>query len=219
MLQITNLTKKYHRGEHEVCAVDNLNLHVKQGEFVHIIGHSGSGKSTLLSLTAGLLTPDSGEIRIAGEAFSSLPAEKRAVFRNRHIGVVPQMPTLLASLNIFDNVALPWYLAKRDGDVSGRVYYLLEELGIRNLAESMPHTLSGGEIRRALIARALMMEPELLLADEPTSDLDPERTTEVMQLFQQINKNGTTLLVVTHELDTLSYGDRVLELAGGKFKE
>ena len=121
MLQITNLTKKYHRGEHEVCAVDNLNL--------------------------------------------------------------------------------------------------LEELGIRNLAESMPHTLSGGEIRRALIARALMMEPELLLADEPTSDLDPERTAEVMQLFQQINKNGTTLLVVTHELDTLSYGDRVLELAGGKFKE
>ena len=217
MLEINGLTKKYKRGEQIVPAVCDLSMTVADGEFVHIVGHSGSGKSTLLSLIAGLLTPDAGEIKIAAAPFSTLTDEERAVFRNHNIGVIPQMPTLLAALNVFDNVALPWYLAKKDGDVAGRVWYLLDELGIRDLATALPHTLSGGEIRRVLIARALRMEPKLILADEPTSDLDPTRTKEVMELFQRINRQGTTLVVVTHETDTLSYGDRVLELSGGKF--
>lgn len=218
MLEITGLTKKYQRGEHLIAALEDVDLTLKDGEFLHIIGHSGSGKSTLLSLIAGLLTPDAGTISISGTEFSKLTDEKRAVFRNQHIGVVPQMPTLLSSLNVFDNVAMPAYLAKKDGDIAGRVWYLLDELGIRDLATALPKTLSGGEIRRVLIARALMMEPELILADEPTSDLDPKRTKEVMELFQRINKQGTSLIVVTHEHDTLSYGDRVLELASGRFK-
>lgn len=218
MLEITGLTKKYQRGEHLIAALEDVDLTLEDGEFLHIIGHSGSGKSTLLSLIAGLLTPDAGTISISGTEFSKLTDEKRAVFRNQHIGVVPQMPTLLSSLNVFDNVAMPAYLAKKDGDIDGRVWYLLDELGIRDLATALPKTLSGGEIRRVLIARALMMEPELILADEPTSDLDPKRTKEVMELFQRINKQGTSLIVVTHEHDTLSYGDRVLELASGRFK-
>lgn len=219
MLEITGLSKNYKRGEHLIPALDNINLQLQDGEFLHIIGHSGSGKSTLLSLIAGLLTPDSGQINIAGTDFSALDDEKRAIFRNKHIGVVPQMPTLLGALSVFDNVAMPAYLAKHDSDITGRVWYLLDELGIRNLASALPNTLSGGEIRRVLIARALMLEPELILADEPTSDLDPERTKEVMELFQRINKQGTSLIVVTHEHDTLSYGDRVLELASGRFKD
>lgn len=218
MLEITGLSKNYKRGEHLISALDNINLQLQDGEFLHIIGHSGSGKSTLLSLIAGLLTPDAGEIKIAGTSFSSLTDEERAIFRNKHIGVIPQMPTLLSSLNVFDNVAMPAYLAKKDTDIEGRAWYLLAELGIRELANALPNTLSGGEIRRVLIARALMMEPELILADEPTSDLDPERTKEVMELFQRINKQGTSLIVVTHEHDTLSYGDRVLELVSGRFK-
>ncbi|KXB38750.1 ABC transporter ATP-binding protein [Amygdalobacter nucleatus] len=220
MLEIKGLTKTYKRGEKVVTAVDHVDLTVKDGEFLHIIGHSGSGKSTLLSLIAGLLTADSGTINIANEAFSTLGDEERAIFRNHNIGIVPQMPTLLSALNVFDNIALPWYLSKQNEDAEGRVLYLLDELGISDLKDAFPHTLSGGEIRRVLIARALMMAPKLLLADEPTSDLDPAKTKEVMELFQRINqKCATTLIVVTHEYDTLSYGDRVLELASGKFKE
>lgn len=218
MLNVKALTKKYQRADQIITALDKVDLQLADGEFLHIIGHSGSGKSTLLSLIAGLLSPDDGEINIDGTDFGSLSDEQRAVFRNQHIGVIPQMPTLISSLTVFDNVAMPCYLSKKDVDIAGRVYYLLRELGVQNLATAMPHTLSGGEIRRVLIARALMMEPQLILADEPTADLDPQNTREVMELFQRIHKQGTSLIVVTHEHDTLNYGDRVLELIGGRFK-
>lgn len=218
MLNVKALTKKYQRGGQTITALDKIDLQLADGEFLHIIGHSGSGKSTLLSLIAGLLSPDVGEINIAGTDFGSLPDEQKAVFRNKYIGVIPQMPTLISSLTVFDNIAMPCYLSKKDVDIPGRVWYLLSELGVQNLATAMPHTLSGGEIRRVLIARALMMEPQLILADEPTADLDPQNTREVMDLFQRIHKQGTSLIVVTHEHDTLNYGDRVLELIGGHFK-
>lgn len=219
LLQVKNLTKNYTRAGKSFAAVDHLDLSIEAGEFVHITGRSGSGKSTLLSLVAGLLTPDEGEILYGDEPFHSWDEEQRARYRNSHIGVVPQLSTLLGSLNILENVLLPWYLQKREGDSYGRARYLLDKLGIRHLETSYPKTLSGGEIRRALLARALMNEPKLLLADEPTSDLDPENTAEVMKLFKSLNDEGVTLLVVTHELDTLEYGSRVLQLSEGRFVE
>lgn len=219
MLKIQGLTKYYERAGNRFAAVDHLDLEIKAGEFVHITGRSGSGKSTLLSLIAGLLTADEGSILFGGEPFHSLDEEQRALYRNAHIGIVPQMSTLLSSLNVLENILLPWYLQPRDGDADGRARYLMEKLGIRGLETAYPRTLSGGELRRVLLARALMNEPELILADEPTSDLDPENTREVMQIFRRLNEEGVTLLVVTHEMDTLEYGSRVLELSEGRFTE
>lgn len=219
MLQLEQVTKRYLRNEQSFAAVDRVSLHLEEGDFVHIVGRSGSGKTTLLSLVAGLLHPDEGKISLAGETFSALDEEARARFRNRHIGVIPQHSTLLSSLTVLDNVVLPRFLYEKEGDIYGRALYLLEKLGVRELEKAYPKTLSGGEQRRVLIARALMNEPELLLADEPTSDLDPESTETVMQLLQGLNEEGMTLLVVTHELDTLRYGKRVLRMDRGQLRE
>lgn len=217
MLKIRGLTKYYERSGSRFAALDHVDLDIQDGEFVHITGRSGSGKSTLLSLVAGLLTADEGTILFGDQPFHSWDEEQRAVFRNGKIGIVPQLSTLLASLNVLENVLLPWYLQPREGDAAGRARYLLDKLGIRHLEKAYPRTLSGGELRRVLLARALMNEPDLILADEPTSDLDPENTREVMELFRRLNEEGKTLLVVTHEMDTLEYGTRVLELCEGRF--
>lgn len=216
MLDIRDLSKYYSRNSQRFAAVDGVNLHVGEGEFVHIIGRSGSGKTTFLSLLAGLLRLDAGSIHLAGQEMSAMDEEARALFRNRHIGVVPQQSTLLSSLTVLDNVVLPRFLYSREGDIYGQARYLLDKLGIRALENSYPRTLSGGELRRVLIARALMNEPDILLADEPTSDLDPESTEMVMEILSGLNKEGRTLLVVTHELDTLRYGQRVLRMERGK---
>lgn len=217
-LVIRNLSKHFERPTGPVTVLDGLDLRVESGAFVHITGRSGSGKSTLLSLIAGLLVPDSGEVWIGDRSISALDEEERARVRNERIGVVPQQSTLLQSLTVLDNVVLPWFLYPSEGDAYGRARYLLDKLGIRSLEYALPHTLSGGEIRRVLIARALMNEPTLLLADEPTADLDPENTQEVLDLFRKLNQeDGVTLLVVTHELDTLTYGNQVQKLENGRF--
>lgn len=216
LLEIKGVSRQYKRGEKTFSAVDNVDLSIGRGDFVSVIGRSGSGKSTLLTMVAGLLTPTSGSIELEGRDIYALKDRQISELRNSKLGYIPQGVGALSNLTVFDNVRLPYFLAGRQGDASGRASFLLGEVGISDLADMPPSRLSGGELRRVLIARALMNEPELLIADEPTSDLDAETTREIMALFSRINKNGTAILLVTHELDTLEFGNRVLTMASGR---
>lgn len=219
LLEVKGLSREYTRGDKKFRAVDNADLSIGRGDFVSIIGRSGSGKSTLLNMIAGLLTPTSGSIRLEGTELYSLKDKEVSRLRNARLGYIPQGFGALSNLSVFDNVRLPYFLSRRQGDASGRATFLLEEVGISPLADMLPSRLSGGELRRVLIARALMNEPDLLIADEPTSDLDTVTTKEIMELFARVNKNGTTILIVTHELDTLEFGNRVLTMASGRLTE
>ncbi|HWQ41244.1 MAG TPA: ABC transporter ATP-binding protein [Desulfosporosinus sp.] len=219
LLEIKELKKEYKRGERLFMAVDNINLSISHGDFASIIGRSGSGKSTLLNMIGGLLKPTSGSISFNGTNLHTLKDKEISEFRNFRLGYVPQGTSALSNLTVFDNVRLPFYLAKRQGDASGRASFLLAEVGLPHLADMFPAQLSGGELRRVFIARALMNSPDILIADEPTADLDVETTSEIMKLLSSINKNGTTVLIVTHELDTLEFGNRVLTMSSGKLTE
>lgn len=216
LLEIQQLCRQYNRRGKEFSAVDNVNLSIERGDFVSIIGRSGSGKSTLLNMLAGLLTPSSGSIKLEGRNIYALKDKEKSKIRNSRLGYIPQGAGALSNLTVFDNVRLPYFLSKRQGDASGRAAFLLDEVGISPLADMLCSQLSGGELRRVLIARALMNEPDILIADEPTSDLDIGTTQDIMELFSRINKNGTTILIVTHELDTLEFGNRVLTMAAGR---
>ena len=219
LLEIEGLSKEYQRRGNTFLAVNGVDLSVRQGDFVNIIGRSGSGKSTLLNMAAGLLIPTSGSIRLNGTELYTLKDKKISELRNTQLGYIPQGLGTLSALTVFDNVRLPYFLSRRQGDASGRASFLLDEVGISALADMLPSQLSGGELRRVLIARALMNDPDILIADEPTSDLDVETTKEIMELFARINQDGTTILIVTHELDTLEFGNRVLTMASGQLTE
>ncbi len=214
-LEIRNLRKDYIRGETTFSAVKDVNLEVNGGDFISVIGHSGSGKSTLLNLIAGLLLPTSGEILLDGESVIISSDDKASGLRNTVIGHIPQGQSLLSNLTVFDNVRLPFYLSEREGDPSDQVHELLTGLGIGSLAGSYPNSLSGGEARRVAIARALINKPAILLADEPTSDLDAENTDEIMLLFKRIAKEGTAVIMVTHDQRTLNAVDRSYTMEDG----
>lgn len=214
-LEIRKLRKDYIRGETTFSAVKDVNLEVNGGDFISVVGHSGSGKSTLLNLIAGLLLPTSGEILLDGESVIISSDDKASGLRNTVIGHIPQGQSLLSNLTVFDNVRLPFYLSEREGDPSDQVHELLTGLGIGSLAGSYPKSLSGGEARRVAIARALINKPAILLADEPTSDLDAENTDEIMLLFKRIAKEGTAVIMVTHDQRTLNAVDRSYTMEDG----
>ena len=215
MLEIKNISKSYNRQGKDFFAVKDVNLNISDGDFIHIIGRSGSGKSTFLNIVAGLLSADKGSLSLDGTNYMELLDEEKSKFRNKNIGFIPQSPALLSYLNVLENIRLPYDMYEKEGDSEGKARYFLNELGLEHLAKSYPKELSGGELRRIIIARALMTEPKILIADEPTSDLDIEATKEVMELLKKINEKGTTVLVVTHELDTLKYGKKVYTMSEG----
>ena len=216
LLDVKDLSQESTRGGRPFYAVDHVSLTVDRGEFVSIIGRSGSGKSTLLNLIAGLLDPTAGEIRICGKSLTGMDDAALSAMRNTALGYVPQGQTVLGNLTVLDNVRLPFYFGARTGPSSDRARDLLEQVGIGHLAGSLPRELSGGELRRVSIARAMMCSHDLLVLDEPTGDLDPRTTEEIMALLRGIARDGTAVLMVTHELDTTGYGDRVLEMDCGK---
>jgi len=218
-LVISNLEKKFILGDRTVTAVNNVNLNVSDGDFISIIGRSGSGKSTLLNMISGLLVPTGGEIILDGKDISKISDEELSYLRNSEIGYIMQGKSLLQQLTVIENILLPFYLYKREGDPLNRARKLLEQIGIAHLENAYPSKLSGGELRRVAIARALINSPKILLADEPTSDLDRRNTLEIMKLFQEISGNGTSIIMVTHELDTIGYGNRVLQMDEGLLKE
>lgn len=218
-LVISNLEKKFILGDRTVTAVNNVNLNVSDGDFISIIGRSGSGKSTLLNMISGLLVPTGGEIILDGKDISKISDEELSYLRNSEIGYIMQGKSLLQQLTVIENILLPFYLYKREGDPLNRARKLLEQIGIAHLENAYPSKLSGGELRRVAIARALINSPKILLADEPTSDLDRRNTLEIMKLFQEISGNGTSIIMVTHELDTIGYGNRVLQMDEGLLKK
>ena len=206
-LEVKNLSRIFFRGDREFTAVDSVNFTIHSGDFISITGDSGSGKSTLLNLIAGLLLPTSGEILIDGKNIEKGSDEKLAHIRNTRVGYVPQGQSLLSNLTVLDNVRLPYYLSKRDGSPDKRAKELLDHLGIGHLAGCYPASLSGGEQRRAAVARALINKPDILIADEPTNDLDADNANEIASLFRQIADEGTAVLMVTHNLDTTASAD------------
>jgi putative ABC transport system ATP-binding protein len=215
LLELTELSKEYSRGGRAFNAVNRINLSVEPGDFISILGRSGSGKTTLLNMGAGLLRPSQGAVFFEGKDIYTLRDKEISFLRNEKIGYVPQGQSLLSNFTVFDNVCIPWALFRREGDVEGRAFLLLEKVGISHLASSYPKELSGGEMRRAAIARSLINEPRLLIADEPTSDLDAQTTAEIMRLFSRIAGEGTAVLIVTHELDTLNYGNETYSMDAG----
>jgi putative ABC transport system ATP-binding protein len=200
-----------------------VNLSIAAGDFISVIGRSGSGKTTLLSMTAGLIKPTSGDVTLEGKNIFSLKDEEISLVRNTKIGYIPQGISLLPNLTVLDNVRLPFYLAAKEPDGGGdnveKALSLLDQVGIAPLAGAWPKQLSGGEQRRVSIARALFNDPAILIADEPTGDLDADTTAEIMELFSRIAQKGTAIFLVTHELDTVSYGDRVYLMSAGTLTE
>lgn len=219
LINVNNLSKSFRRGERDFFAIDNVSFDVKEKDFINIIGKSGSGKSTLLTLLSAIIEPTSGDIFVEGKNFSSMNDEEKSGYRNEFIGYVPQSLGTLPTLNVLDNVRLPYFFKKREGDGIERARMLLDMCGILDLEDDFCKNLSGGELKRVLIARALMNEPKILIADEPTSDLDSKTTIEIMNMLKEINEKGTTIIIVTHDNDLLKYGSRLLEMTDGKLNE
>ena len=186
------------------------------GEFVFICGRSGSGKTTFLNLLAGLLNADSGTVTYSGKNIFSFSDDEKSLYRNESIGFVPQTIGSLPNLSVLDNVRLPHFLFQRDGDGEGRAVLLLEMMGIAHLKDELPKNLSGGETKRMLIARALMNAPAVLIADEPTSDLDGATTKAVMSALKTVNEEGTAVVIVTHDTEILDGGIKTYTMTDGK---
>ena len=199
VLKTVNLTKIYGYGENEVLALNKANIEVKQGEFVAILGTSGSGKSTFLNLVGGLDTPTKGEIFIKGKDISKLKKEEQTIFRRRYIGFVFQNYSLMPVLNVYDNVVLPISFDKGQGINHEYIKSLLTELGLWDKRKKYPYELSGGQQQRVAIARALANKPAIILADEPTGNLDSKTTSEVIGVLKSSShKYNQTIIMVTH---------------------
>lgn len=219
LVDVNNVYKIFERGGRDFTALNDVNFSVNSGDFINIVGKSGSGKSTLLTILSAIQDPTKGDVRVLERKISDMTDDEKSHYRNEFVGYVPQTLGTLSTLNVIDNVRLPHFFMKREGDGIKRAEELLDMCGILHLKYEFPRNLSGGEVKRVLIARALMNEPKILLADEPTSDLDSATSSEIMEMLKKINDNGTTIIIVTHDDDLLKYGSRLLEMSDGKLKE
>lgn len=222
IIRIENVYKAYGSEDTLVKALDNVSLSVNKGEFVAIVGSSGSGKSTLLHILGGVDSPDSGKIFIQGEDISQYTEDELALFRRRKVGLVYQFYNLIPNLSIEKNISLPLILDKplifnKQKIDKDKLMNLAEKLGIKNKLNSFPHELSGGQQQRAAIARSLIYSPALLLADEPTGNLDRKNTDEIMSLLKYAHKTyNQTILMVTHDERLALSASRIVELSDGK---
>jgi putative ABC transport system ATP-binding protein len=215
LVRLDHVTKDYTEGRELRHVLKDASLEVGEGEFVAIRGRSGSGKSTVLNLVAGIDQPSSGEIYVAGKALSRLGAYERTLLRRDHIGFVFQFFNLIPTLRVLENVLLPAELSGRDE--ARRAAELLERVGLADRASSFPDRLSGGEQQRVAIARALVCDPRLVLADEPTGNLDDATGATVMGLLDALTRRaGKTLLLATHSREVAALADRVLTIEGGR---
>ena len=219
MIQVEHVTKQFTRNDRDFDAVHDVSLEVKKGEFAAITGHSGSGKTTLFNMMAGLTAPLSGKIYIGGSEITGMKENEKAVFRSQNMGYVLQGQSLLNNFTILDNICMPAYLSSQVKEFKERALEQLRQIGLEEFAGEYPANLSGGEIRRVAIVRAMLNQPKVILADEPTSNLDPENSHKVMQMLKDISRSGTTVVLSTHELEYLSYVDRVFKMNRGKMEE
>ncbi|MEV6097913.1 ABC transporter ATP-binding protein [Nocardia sp. NPDC051981] len=217
MLELTDVTKEYRVGEQTVRALDGISLRIDTGEFTAIVGPSGSGKSTLLHLLGALDSPDSGSIRFQDKEIGDLDDDRQSEFRRHRVGFVFQFFNLLPTLTAWENVAIPKLL---DGTglrkAKPRALELLDLVGLSERAEHRPAELSGGQMQRVAVARALIMDPPLILADEPTGNLDSKTGASILQLLADITEEGNSVVMVTHDMGAVRYCDRVINLRDGQ---
>lgn len=217
-LRAEQISRRYFRqgkGRNFFFAVQETDFLLTAGKLIEITGRSGSGKSTLLNMLAGLLEPTTGRVLLDGTDVYALDDAERSRLRNRSIGVIPQGQTGLHSLTVLENVKLPSLMYEKTPVSDEWALALLERVGIAHLKDVYPNELSGGELRRLAIARALVMKPGVLLADEPTGDLDDENTRAVLSLLRQTADEGTAVLLVTHESEAAAYADEVYKMSDG----
>ena len=218
-LKVEHLVKKYGQGENEVVAVNDMCFSVEQGEFVAIVGSSGSGKSTLLHLLGGVDRPDSGKVYIKGEDIYKLNTEKLAIFRRRNIGLVYQFYNLIPTLDVEENITLPCELDGKKVERE-RLDKLLNELGMEKRTKHLPNQLSGGQQQRVSIGRALITNPAIVLADEPTGNLDTKASEEILELLKMSHQTyKQTIIMITHNMEIAKCADRILHIEDGKLVE
>ncbi len=219
MIKASGLTKAFRTHSTEVLAVDCAHVEVKPGEFVLILGRSGSGKSTFLGMLAGLIRPTTGSVRIEGIEISNLSEDNIAELRAKKIGFVFQFSGLIPTLTALENVMLPTLFYKNGPGSRISAVELLRKVGMSEREDAYPRTLSSGEMKRVAIARALINKPALLIADEPTGDLDVDTEYEIMELFSLLNKEGMTIIMVTHNPDLVKYATRTYGMHKGKIQQ
>jgi putative ABC transport system ATP-binding protein len=217
MIQVTNVVKVYNRGANQVRALNGVSLHVPKGQFLSIMGSSGSGKSTMLNLLGALDVPTSGSLSIGGQQLAQLPDDALSAFRRQRLGFIFQFFNLLPTLSAVENVILPLLLSGKPRDeVEPKARELLEQVGLHGRFTHRPDELSGGEMQRVAVARALLAEPALLLADEPTGNLDSKTGAEVLKLIRDATRaRNLTVVMVTHDPRAAEVGDRLVRLADG----
>lgn len=217
MIELESVTKKYTLGQQEILAVNEVFLRIQPGEFVAIMGKSGCGKTTLLSLIGGLDRPDSGRINVNGQEITQLADAALTKYRRDKVGIVFQFFNLIPILTVAENVALPYSLQGRsDKEIQARVQDLLSDVDLLERQNHYPHEISGGEMQRVAIARALINQPQLVLADEPTGNLDSRTGHQVMEIMAELsNRHQTTFILATHSAEAAAYASRKLHMRDG----
>ena len=218
-LEARKLVKEYKRRGKVFRAVDDIDLQIGSGEFVMIEGESGSGKTTFLNLLTGLTEPTSGNVLISGKPLKDIGDKELSKIRNQKIKYIPQGESLLSALTVRENILFPYTIGGLEKPSYERLLEVSNKLGITDLLDEYPSELSGGEMRRATIARAVINKPSLIIADEPTGSLDSANTSRVMEIFKNIASEGTAVIVVTHQKETLGYASKVYGMEQGSLKE
>lgn len=213
LIEIRDLDKTYD-GKTKCHALEGLSLDIEKGDFVSIVGRSGSGKSTLLNCIAGLDIPQKGKVIIDGIDIYSLSEDQRAVFRREYSGMIFQQYHLIPILNARENILVPVAFEK-DNDKEKRADKILESMGLSGKADNIPGQLSGGEQQRIAVARAMINNPVIILADEPTGNLDHENSRMIMELLKKLNDDGQTIIMVTHDMECAKYGNKIVTIDDG----
>ena len=219
IVKAENLSRIFLRGKSSFYAVDHVNLKIEEKELVTIMGQSGSGKSTLFHMLTGILKPTEGNISILGHQIDKMSDKELSMLRGSELGYIMQGQNLLQNLTVWENILLPVSLGKKRKIDQERVVYLTDLLGISELLREYPANLSGGEQRRVSIARTFVLNPQIVIADEPTSSLDMENSEIIMRYFQKMSGEGTTILVSTHDKEFVNYADRCLWMEKGKLSQ